>query len=77
MAGPLTIQVGPSVGIVWHLVELLEGVWVLRLWLEVEALHSKNVVTFSLLVKPVLNWTNCLVAEYTSDRSTNYNSFLN
>ena len=27
--------------------------------------------------KPVLNWANCLFVEYTSDSSTNYNSFLN
>ena len=28
-------------------------------------------------LKPVLNWTNCLFAEHTSDSWTNCNSFLN
>ena len=28
-------------------------------------------------LNPVLNWTNCLFTEHTSDSSTNCNSFLN
>ena len=28
-------------------------------------------------LKPVLNWAKCLLAEHTSDSSTNYDSFLN